>query len=365
MKKPQLGIMTLYLNNKYQIEEKQLFAKLIKLAKSIGFNAFVFTPGETNGAARKVYAHVYNPTLRQWSRKWMDFPDIIFDRCRFQPTPRFQQLKRFRAKYPNLLYMNRPMANKWITYQILNKSPQVAPYLPSTQLFTDQHTLMQMLNRKQTVYIKPINGTGGRGIIRIAPIGANLFEVQGRDLQRRMMRTRKVNAVTLNKLLQPIRKERRNIMQQGINTRLPNGRVHDFRALVQKNGEGIWEVTGIAGRVGPAGSITSNLHGGGRAMSVDDLLSQQFSNKETVEKIKQQMNETSIIVVKALEKKFQDLCEMALDIAVDRSGRIWLLEVNPKPAREVFARLGEQATYQKALKRPLEYALWLYKQKTR
>ncbi|MNO00488.1 hypothetical protein D3C81_2203910 [compost metagenome] len=40
-----------------------------------------------------------------------------------------------------------------------------------------------------------------------------------------------------------------------------------------------------------------------------------------------------------------------------------MLEVNPKPAREVFARSGDGGTYRKALMRPLEYAMWVYKNK--
>ena len=55
--------------------------------------------------------------------------------------------------------------------------------------------------------------------------------------------------------------------------------------------------------------------------------------------------------------------ELALDLAIDREGRIYVLEVNPKPAREVFARSGDSETYRKALLRPLEYALWVYKNK--
>lgn len=363
MKTPQLGIMTLYMNNKRQIEEKSLFAKWIRIAKSMGMHAFVFTPEETNGAAHKVYAHTYDPVQRKWSRSWLPFPDIIFDRCRYQPTKRFQQLKKFRAQYPNLLYMNRPMANKWATYQLLKNVAEIAPFLPETQLFTDHRALLRVASQGHAAYIKPLNGTGGRGIMRIAQVKPNVYQLQGRNMQRKILRPRLVSGAALNTILAPIRKEGRYLLQQGIDIRLKDGRVHDFRALVQKNGSGSWKLTGVAGRVGPVGSITSNLHGGGKAMSLDELLKRQFSDPARVQSIKQQMEELSLDVVKALERVFKDLSEMALDIAVDRKGRPWLLEVNPKPAREVFARIGEQTTYQTALKRPIEYALWLYKQK--
>ena len=127
----------------------------------------------------------------------------------------------------------------------------------------------------------------------------------------------------------------------------------------RKTGQGEWEITGCAGRVGAKNSVTSNLHGGGRAVRADSLLKKWFSSSE-VEQVKQKMNQLGLAVVNELERNYKQMCELALDIAVDRNGQPWLLETNPKPAREIFNRIGEKETYRKAIIRPLEYALWLY-----
>lgn len=141
--------------------------------------------------------------------------------------------------------------------------------------------------------------------------------------------------------------------------------MHDYRLLIQKNGRGEWEVTGCAGRIGPHRSITSNLHGGGSAVSQDKLLAYRFAAPEKMESIKQEMNSFAYKLADFLETKFGKLCELGMDIAVDPRGNVWLLEVNPKPSREVFRKIGENATYQKAVTRPLEYAVWMLKQSTR
>ncbi|MDU5948384.1 MAG: YheC/YheD family protein, partial [Paenibacillus macerans] len=60
---------------------------------------------------------------------------------------------------------------------------------------------------------------------------------------------------------------------------------------------------------------------------------------------------------------FGPLCELALDLAINKQGHIYVLEVNPKPAREVFMKSGDPDAYRKAIVRPLEYAMWVYKQK--
>ncbi|HCC32454.1 MAG TPA: hypothetical protein DEQ28_00890, partial [Clostridiales bacterium] len=50
------------------------------------------------------------------------------------------------------------------------------------------------------------------------------------------------------------------------------------------------------------------------------------------------------------------LGELGLDLGVDRTGRIWLLEVNSRPWRTVNPERGSIARTRLALLRPLAYA---------
>lgn len=108
-------------------------------------------------------------------------------------------------------------------------------------------------------------------------------------------------------------------------------------------------------------SVTSNLHGGGQAIAMDRLMKQWIEDDDLRAEINTTAEKFGIDVASFLEDTYGDLCELALDLAIDRSGRIYLLEVNPKPAREVFARIGERDIYYKAITQPLEYALWVYR----
>ena len=184
--------------------------------------------------------------------------------------------------------------------------------------------------------------------------------VQGRDHQRRIITPQKMTWAQLSAKLQSWNAKGRYIVQQGISLKLHNGRVHDYRMLVQKNGEGEWKVTGCAGRVGASGSITSNLHGGGEAVKMDSLLLSWLDSEIKVQQVKEQADTLGVSVASFLEEKYGALCELALDLAIDREGDIWLLEVNPKPSREVFARIGDRDTYRAAISRPIEYANWYY-----
>jgi len=324
----------------------------------MGLDIFLFTPEDVQEKKQKIRALFYEPASRKWQRKWTAFPDIVFDRCRYQPTVRFQLLRKFREKYPHLLYLNRPLANKWKIFQLLNRSPALRKSLPFSEQVTNSADIFRFLQKMNSAYLKPINGTGGRGILRIRREG-DQYVLSGRDHKRRIIPAQKLGKAGVARKFAKLQARKPYMIQQEIDCRLPSGQVHDFRLLIQKNGSGEWRVTGCAGRIGAPRSVTSNLHGGGRAVPRDKLLSMRFPENK-ISPIVQSMEDLAFQVTAELEKHYHNLCELALDIAVDRTGHPWLLEINPKPSREIFRKIGDQNTYREAIRRPLEYAVWLY-----
>jgi glutathione synthase/RimK-type ligase-like ATP-grasp enzyme len=362
---PVLGILTLYLNEAKQLEERSVYRRMIIEGKKIGLDVYVFTPADVNAGKELIHAMVYDPASGKWSRKWRPFPNMIYDRCRIQRSSRFEQLLRFRSRYNHLTFLNRPLRNKWTIHQTFSQKSRFRQHMPETLLYQSSADLQRMLKISPVVYVKPINGTGGRGILRIERLkeGKSLYDIQGRRQNRQIISPRKVTLPRLESIVRQWCLGGRFLVQQGIPLRLPGGRFHDYRMLVQKNGQGEWELTGMAGRVGAARSVTSNLHGGGHAIRAEVLLKEWLGSEEKASKAMKSAEKLGLEAAAFLEESFGALCELALDLAIDRQGRIFVLEVNPKPAREVFARTGDSSTYRKALVRPLEYAMWVYKNK--
>lgn len=364
MREPVLGILTLYLNDSGQLEEKSVYRKMIAEGGKLGLDVFVFTPADVNDSRESIHALVCNPATGKWSREWRSFPHMIYDRCRIQRSQRFQQLLRFRSRYGHLTFLNRPLRNKWTVHQTFAQQSQFRHHLPDTVMYQASSDLLNMLKKHNVVYVKPINGTGGRGILRIEKLQTRgLFDIQGRQPSRRIIAPRRLTTAKLESVVRKWCRGGNYLVQQGIALRLPGGRVHDYRMLVQKNGQGKWQLTGIAARVGAARSVTSNLHGGGRAVKAEEMLKEWLGSGEKASKTLRSAEKLGLEAAAYLENSFGALCELALDLAIGRDGRIYILEVNPKPAREVFARTGERDVYRNALKRPLEYALWLYRSK--
>jgi len=364
MSLPVLGILTLYLNDAKTLEERPVYERMISAGKRLGMTVFVFTPQDVDDAAGKIHAQLYNTETKKWSRRWVRFPNVIYDRCRIQKSHRFEQLLVFRKRYSHLHFLNRPLRNKWTVYRTLAKIAAFRKHLPITRIYQSSEDVAQLLTKFPTVYLKPINGTGGRGILRIDRGRDGTLLLQGRNHARAIVQPKHISRRRLAASLDDWdKKGDRYIVQQGLNVKLPNGRVHDYRMLVQKNGSGVWEVTGCAGRIGPLRSITSNLHGGGEAAKMNVLLRHWIDDEDEIASIRQEAESFGVGVARHLEATYGALCELALDLAIDKLGRVWLIEVNPKPSREVFKQAGELEVYRKAVTRPIEYALWAYKEK--
>ncbi|WP_138496273.1 YheC/YheD family protein [Paenibacillus pinistramenti] len=363
MPQPVLGILTLYLNDKKQLEERNIYERMIREGNRIGLTVFVFTPADVNDQKQMIDAMIYDPVHRKWTRASRPFPDMIFDRCRIQHSKRFEQLRAFRKKYGHLHFLNKPLRDKWTIYQVLSRKPEFKNYLPETEDFNSLSDVNAMLKKNKRVYVKPVQGTGGRGILCVEKLGSKMYRIQGRNQNRTIIPSQKLHLSRLGPYLLNWKQGTRFLVQEGINITLPDGRVHDYRMLVQKNSSGVWSVTGCAGRIGPARSITSNLHGGGSAAEMTTLLKKWIQSEAKVSEVRREAEKLSLGIAAFLESFYGPLCELALDLAIDRSGHIYVLEVNPKPAREVFKRSGDKEAYRSAIIKPLEYALWYYRHK--
>ncbi|WP_232278816.1 YheC/YheD family endospore coat-associated protein [Paenibacillus sp. 481] len=335
---------------------------MIVAGQKIGLDVCLFTAQDVDYHRDKINAIIYLPTSQKWAREWVSLPDIIFDRCRSQQPVQQLQVKRFRYIYEHLVYLNHPLRNKWTLHNVLSENPEFRTCLPDTMLFTRACDINRMIKKSGMIYIKPVNGTGGRGILRIEQKKdhpAFLF-VEGRDRNRRIIKPQYVKFNRLGRYMYTWVRRESFIVQQGIHLKMPNGRVHDYRMLVQKNEYGVWTLTGTVGRVGARRSVTSNLHGGGHAVPMRTLLQQWIGHRQPIHRVQYNMENTGIGIAKFLERKYGSLCELALDWAVDKNGRHWLLEVNSKPSREVFHSIGDESTYEKAITQPIHYAKWLY-----
>jgi glutathione synthase/RimK-type ligase-like ATP-grasp enzyme len=351
MKKPTIGILTWREGKKFA--EPAYFRRLIRAGNELGCSVFLFAPHDVLASGRQVRGHIPNGP-GSWQARLFPRPDVVIDRYRYTPSDHFKRYVSFR-KQNRFLYANNRLANKWRVHEVLWRDQRMHRWLPEAMLYN--HTnLQKMLGRHPLLYLKPLNGTGGRGILRLEKTGAG-FHLLGRDKQRAK---RSVVIRQMPALLRYIDRwvNEKFIVQQGLRLNLIPNRTVDMRLLIQKNGAGAWSITGCGIRVGGERSATSNLHGGGKAISAQTFLSPRFGEERTRE-ILHDCHQLAHQTAETIENHFGRMIELGLDIGIDVNGRAWLIEVNPKPGREIFKEMGAFDLYRQAIRNPIEYAIHL------
>ncbi|MGE5701232.1 MAG: YheC/YheD family protein [Clostridia bacterium] len=353
MNKPIIGILT-WRGEGSRFGEPGYFRRLIHEGKQLGATVFLFSHKDVLFAQRRIKGFIPRAN-GGWESRMFPWPDVVIDRCR-KGSPEYREMRRRKDLF---LYANRTYTNKWNATKLFLQEDSLRRWMPDTTDYSPAH-LRTMLAKHKMLYIKPGNGTGGCSIVKLTR-STDGYHLLGRDLKlaRRKAHLKSETALTqwLNRWVQNQRVRNGNFMiQQGLHLSLVPGRVADTRLLIQKNETGEWKVTGLGVRVGPKDSSTSNLHGGGRAVPFHEFFRDKFGDEKTVEILKE-CHELAHTVVNVIEKHFGSMMEFGLDIGVDVNGRVWLIEVNPKPGRDIFKEMGQLALFKKSIQRPLQYAL--------
>ncbi|WP_126426562.1 YheC/YheD family protein [Brevibacillus marinus] len=237
--------------------------------------------------------------------------------------------------------------NKLLIHQLLWKQPALRRYLPETKPFS-REALHSFLRKYRVIYIKRVIGYIGHGVIRIERQGNRYLWISSR--QRRLVKK--------ETLLENARKwlgRRPYLIQRGIPLNTYNGQPFDIRVSVQKNGEGMWNVTGMVAKVANPQNKLSNLAQGGRAVPIDQVLFELFE-AEKAKQVKEAISQASLAITRQCEQEFPSLADVGLDVGIDDSGMPYFIELNVRDQRYSFLLAGEEDVFRNTYRLPLEYA---------
>jgi hypothetical protein len=232
--------------------------------------------------------------------------------------------------------------SKWRKTQLLLRHQGIRPFIPETRKY-NKVSLMSMLEKYKMVYVKPDLGTFGKGVMRAEQDGSQRFAYQYKE-----KRWEFKNVEALYKSMSKQAGDQSYLIQKGVHLLRHQKRYFDIRVMVQRNAKGIWESTGIIGRLGHPRKIVTNYHSGGKPMALEELLKSHLPQSKQAELVRK-LKELGISIAAQLQKTFPNFQQIGVDIGLDRSFTPWIIEVNTKPDPYIFNQLKDKSMYRKVL----------------
>lgn len=295
-----------------------------------------------------------------WVVQILPLPKIIYDR-NSENNSRAESIE-LRKRLKDICQILNPMPKlaKWETIKAIEKNPKLVSIIPATIRYKDSNDLENSLKVYPFLYLKPDSLSKGKGIFRVSKNQNKKYRVEYRTPEQ----NHNVSLESLKDLeilmSQYSKKGGGYIIQREIYKAAFRGDSFDIRALFQKDFQGVWQLSGAAGRISGKGSIITSPRSGGAVEDLETILKEVFNESyKTSNGLYQNIVRLGREICLSIDKEFGDCIELGLDMAIDKNRRIWLIEANGKPAKVSLKRLGNPEIMARCSRRPIEYAVKL------
>jgi hypothetical protein len=235
-------------------------------------------------------------------------------------------------------------------FQMLENRQEVKSFLPETSMLDSYALFQSFCSRYECVYLKPVLGKAGEGIMRLEKKHKS-WRLQQVHQQKSITRYFSTLKGVWHYVKQRKGKQQ-YIIQQGIELARYKGRPFDVRVLVQKNGQGEWGVTGVGIRRAGARSITTHVPRGGTIQSPETVLNHIFGGESQA--IMENIRKTALTIAGVLNQQIHSLAEMSMDLGLTSDGELWFFEANAKPEK-----FDEPAIRSSSLSNLIHYAQYV------
>ncbi|WP_206933813.1 YheC/YheD family protein [Halobacillus kuroshimensis] len=233
--------------------------------------------------------------------------------------------------------MKNVITSKWRKHVWMKRSPVIRPFLPETKRLTPD-TMLDMIQRHKQVILKPARGYKGRGVIQLSDLGDDSFEWHVNHKKIRSSRSSGLYEHFTNTY-----STGRYLIQQKISLAEFDRCPFDFRVMVQrKSTQTAWHVTGKLARVAAAPFIVTNYTK--QMLPAEQAASAAFGETAAVDLMKQ-MDKLGLHAAHHIAPYYVDHRLFGLDIAIDKDGHLWIIEVNTKPDIGMFRNLPDLTAY--------------------
>lgn len=282
-------------------------------------------------------------------------PKIIYNRASLNNKKVRQALKQC-IDSGSIVFNYIPIKNsKYFVNNVLKKEKQIINHLPLTMKGSKEN-LEKALLTNSFLFIKPCYSSIGKGIMYLEKQeNGNWYLYE--KLSKNKSWEKRIYTSLEKARLEQLFKHRSFIIQERIPLATYENRPYDLRVVVQKNGKGEWDITGIVVKVAPNNQLITNV---GRGGEIGELQNFFTNNNISVLEVTKKINTLAINVAKALEKTWPYISDLGLDIGICNNGHPYFIECN---LRGQYSSLRRDKNFlflwKKTHQTPIAYANYL------
>lgn len=279
---------------------------------------YFFTSKDIDFENKQINADTFHN--KSWERVTVPFPDVINN---VGAGRRSHAERKLRREVP---FTSFHVGNKYTLPKRMLKYRKFVELLVPFKVCTSEAIIYNFLEDNNRVVFKALGSNRGENIYFITKKGSRYVMIDQK-------KERILNEETFHNFVEHtiLREKGSYIIQRYIHTRTKADEPYHFRAHVQKNGEGKWQLTHIYPRIGNKKSNLSNISTEGRVENFPSFLRHEFGEEQGAE-YEDKILQLSLDVAWHLDKLYGlVLDELGLDFAIDETGRIWMHEANNGP----------------------------------
>lgn len=317
------------------------FCNMAEFAHRQGATVCVFTPTDVRWQEDQVVAWTPKDDaapFRDWIKVRRPLPTVIYENVYVHLAVKgfSGELRRIAATRGIPLY-NPPMPGKWAMHRIVTAAAELAKFVPATEVLTTPAHAVAQMDKWGLAYVKPIGGYGGMGVTRIEVLGGGRYRVSvdraadgsrsGRKLRQEVSRGDLIRRLAARRSVP-------HLLQQGIQLMTLRNRKVDFRVVLHRGADGSWNLIGIVPKLAAVDGVVTNIIAGGEQMTLADC--ERMAKLEGKELTIQNLVHVAKRLAERLSARNPMVGLVGFDMGIDHQGGIYMIEMNPKPARSLL-----------------------------
>ncbi|MCL6487967.1 MAG: YheC/YheD family protein [Alicyclobacillus mali] len=313
------------------------YRRIARAARRHGMRVCLFDPGRQAEWSR-ISAYVPVDSNRpdgDWEPASLRFPDVIYENVYVHLAVKgYSAALRAQARRRGVPLFNPMLPGKWQMVGFLRRA-QLHHLVPETEMLTTADALWRALERWRIVYVKPSGGYGGVNVHRLELLADGHVRMRA-DRRGGRVRAweRVVDRRRLADFVQSLRG--RYLVQRGLRLFRVNGRRVDFRVVLHRDHQGEWQLIGIVPKMAAPDGVVTNIIAGGERWTLEKL--ESAAKREGKEVPVGDLVRAAKSIAEALSRRYETVGLVGFDMAVEEDGHVWMIEMNPKPARSLLDR---------------------------